>query len=78
MKDCVCGKPVRLSATRITVNRRRGVAHAIVHMNGGSVCISGDWTCAAMKPYPKNEDERESRKLMSRWEKASAQEQGSE
>ncbi len=71
--DCkATGKPVRLSATRITVNRKRGVAHAIVYLGGGMP--EGDWSCAMMKPYPKNESERPSRQMMQRWEEAQQKE----
>jgi len=59
------GRPVRLSAMRISVNRKRGVAHCIVYMDGG--VPEGDWSCAAMKPYPKNEADRPSRQMIKRW-----------
>jgi len=59
------GKPVRLSAVRITVNGKRGVAHCIAYMGGG--VPEGDWSCAMLKPYPKNEDERPCRQMVKRW-----------
>lgn len=68
MTDCICGLPVRLGASRITVNRKRGVYHYIAHLNSGTPACGGDWTCAALKPYPKDESQRESRKLVARWE----------
>lgn len=68
MTNCRCGKPVRLSATRIAANRRRGVAHSILHQSEGLPACGGPWVCAALKPYPKDEAQRESRKLIARWE----------
>ena len=70
MKNCSCGKEVRLRAYKISINRKRGVGHYIEHMDGTPVCVEGSWSCAALKPYPKIESERESRKMMSKWEKA--------
>ncbi len=68
MKNCTCGKAVRLRAVAISVNRRRGVSHWIEHMDGSKVCLAGDWGCAALKPYAKVESERPSRQLIARWE----------
>ena len=68
MTNCPCGQPVRLSAVRISVNRKRGVAHAILHCNNGTPACGDSWTCAALKPYPKDEAEREYAKLKARWE----------
>ena len=68
MKDCTCGQPVRLRASRISVNRRRGVVHWIEHMDGTKVCVPGEWSCAAIKPYPKRDADHEYAKLTARWE----------
>lgn len=68
MKDCTCGRNVRLRANIISVNRKRGVAHWIEHMDGTRVCVLGDWGCAALKPYAKVESERPSRKLVALWD----------
>lgn len=68
MKDCECGKPVRLRAQKITVNRHRGVTHWIEHMDGSQVCRSGEWSCAMMKPYPKNEADKPWHQMRARWE----------
>ena len=67
MNDCECGKPVRLGATRITLNRKRGVAHAILHQDGTAAC-HGEWVCIALKPYCKDIEQREYAKLVRRWE----------
>jgi hypothetical protein len=66
MNDCVCGKPVVLRVARISVNRRRGVAHWIEHADGTPMHGLG-WECAALKPYPKNEADKPYRKLLDRW-----------
>ncbi len=68
MSPCTCGKEVRLGAFRLRVNRRQGVGHYIEHMDGTKVCPEGEWTSAALKPYPKDETQREYAKLKSRWE----------
>jgi hypothetical protein len=70
MTNCTCGRFVRLRAVKISVNRKRGVSHWIEHMDGTNVCVAGDWTCAALKPYAKVENDRPSRQLVARWESA--------
>lgn len=73
MKDCKCGKPVRLGAYKVSVNRKRGVAHYIAHADGSSNCeflASDVWACSMLKPYPLSPADREYAKLMSRWEAA--------
>ena len=67
MTDCPCGKPVRLRATRITVNRKSGVAHWIEHTDGSPMHEGEDWSCAMLKPYPKQESERPRAKMVERW-----------
>lgn len=68
MHDCpICGKPVRLGAYRLSVNRKRGVGHYIAHRDGSPMHERG-WDCVMLKPYPKNESERPYRKLIDRWE----------
>ena len=75
---CPCGKTVRLRGYRISVNRRRGVAHFLEHPDGTPPCIDGEWTCAAFKPYPKDTEESEWRRLLARWELAAATAPGEE
>jgi len=70
MKDCSCGKPVRLGVFRITVAGKGGVSHYIEHRNGTAVCVDGDWQCATMKPYPKNQAEKPSQQMLISWERA--------
>ena len=53
---------------RVSVNRKRGVAHWIEHVNGTKPCGGGDWSCAALKPYPRDESKREYSLLKARWE----------
>lgn len=69
---CLCGKEVRLGAIRITVNRRQGVAHHIAHIRsdapGEPICVSPRaFSCAAMKPYPLRDEDKEWFKLCARW-----------
>lgn len=69
LNDCRCGKPVRLGAFKITVNRRRGVSHYIAHMDG-SLCRDLDthlWTCCMLKPYPHAEGDRAYKQMIDRW-----------
>jgi hypothetical protein len=54
---------------KVSVNRRRGVAHWIDHVDGTPAC-GGNWTCVALKPYARDESQREYAKLMQRWEAA--------
>jgi len=72
MIDCKCGKPVRLGANRMTINRRQGVYHYIVHRDESPAC-NGPWDCVAIKPYPKVEADKPYAKLIARWEQANAQ-----
>jgi len=64
MRDCICGKRVRLRAMRIT----RGVANWIEHMDSTAPCVSGHWSCAMFKPYPKP---TEGQRLVQRWNRVS-------
>jgi hypothetical protein len=73
--DCKCGKPVRLGAHRITVDRKRGVYHYINHTDGTRACGDG-WDCIAVKPYPKIEADKPYAKLVARWEQSNAQQHG--
>jgi hypothetical protein len=53
LKDCPkCGKPVRLGAYRITINRKHGVGHYIIHMDGSPMHNPG-WDCITLKPIPR-------------------------
>lgn len=61
-----CGGEVRLGAQRISVERRRGVAHYIVHLGKG--CGSDDgYACAMVKPYPKRDEEKPWFQMIERW-----------
>ena len=66
MRPCKCGKPVRLGAYKIRVNRKNGVVHYIAHIGDGAV-LQG-WNCVALKPYPKDKAHAEYQKLLDRWE----------
>lgn len=71
MKDCQCGKPVKLRAFRITIDRKPGVANYIEHTDGSSDCAflkRGKWDCVSMKPYAKREEDKPSFQLLKRWE----------
>ena len=67
MNACRCGRDVRLRAFLVAVSRHRGVTHYIEHLDGTRVCVPGDWTCCALKPY---KTPREHEKLRDRWNKA--------
>ena len=67
MRDCECGRPVRLSAMKVIVGGRKGVAHAIVHTSDGTDACGGDWSCSALKPYPRSPFDQEWQKLLDRW-----------
>lgn len=67
MSPCLCGQDVRLRVIKIAVNRKRGVAHWIEHVDGSRAC-GGPWECVALKPYVKDETQREYAKLKRRWE----------
>lgn len=64
-----CGNPVRLRGYHITLNRKRGVAHYIEHMDG-SAMHSREWDCIALKPYLAREEDRPSSQLIKRWNEA--------
>ena len=66
LPQCEHGRMVRLSAQRVRLDRRTGVWHGIVHRDDGRVCRA-DLTCVALKPYPKDEQQREYRKLLDRY-----------
>ena len=72
MRDCPkCGKPVRLGANRISVNRKRGVYHYIAHADGSTFCYEpGEWSTVMLKPYPKREADRPRFQMCQRWEAA--------
>jgi hypothetical protein len=54
---------------KVTMNRRRGVAHYIAHTS--SFCVAANaFTCVAIKPYPAKECDKEYFKLMARWNDA--------
>ena len=64
-----CGGEVRLSAMKISINRKRGVAHSIVHY-GKSCGSDKDYSCAMMKPYPK--EDRPVDQMIDRWNAANS------
>ena len=67
MNNCsTCGKPVRLGANKITVNRKRGVFHYVAHMDGSPMHESG-WDSICLKPYPKIEADKPYAQLIERW-----------
>lgn len=68
MSPCPCGRPVRLRALKIRVNRRHGITHWIEHKDGRPVCPAGDWSSVALKPYPKVEADQPWTQLRARWE----------
>ena len=70
MKDCICGKPVRLRVMRVTVNRKNGITHWIEHMDSSNPCLDGDWSCVAFKPYPKAKQDKPFHKLKTDWDSA--------
>lgn len=74
--NCPCGKGVRLRGHRLSVNRRRGVAHYLEHVDGTPPCVDGDWDCVSFKPYPKNEADQEWSKLIARFKEAAEREEG--
>lgn len=61
---------MRLGAERVTFNRKRGVIHYIVHMDGAGVCVDGVWTSIMFKPYPKDEADKGWNKMIKRWDVA--------
>lgn len=75
MTDCTCGRPVRLRAYKVSVSvggrRKTGVGHWIEHMDGSKAC-GGPWDCVALKPYPKVRSQRESQRLLDKWEQVAA------
>lgn len=75
MRDCKCGKKVRLGAYRISVNRRKGIVHNILHSDGSAMDTDEDWGCSALKPYSKNEADRPYQKMMEKWAAQAVKEQ---
>jgi hypothetical protein len=70
MRPCRCGKPVRLGAFKIRVDRKPGVAHYIEHLDG-SRCDQIDrreWSSAMLKPYPKNDADKPWHQMVARWD----------
>lgn len=71
MIDCDCGKPVRLGASPVRANRKKGVYHYIAHADFSADCEflkAGDWDCAMLKPYPKSETDKPYVQMMARWD----------
>ena len=72
MNNCPCGVPVRLGAVKITVNRKRGILHYVAHTGSTSCVIPKAFTCAMVKPYPKNEQDRPRVAMVERWNSMTA------
>lgn len=70
--DCPCGKPVRLGAIKITVNRKLGVSHYISHKDGSRCDNTNKWTCAMMKPYPRRDEDKPWFKMIAYWNDGAA------
>lgn len=66
MNNCQCGRAVRLGAYRLSINRKRGVAHYIAHMDATPLC-GGPRECAMLKPYPKREEDKPRFAMVVRW-----------
>ena len=62
-----CGGSIRLGATRISANRKRGVAHYIAHMTNPACDTTSGYSCAMLKPYPKADADTPWRQMVKRW-----------
>lgn len=68
MNNCQCGQPVRLRATRMTINRKAGVYHYIEHVMTADDCkIPNAYSCYMSKPYPKKDSEHAYHGLIKTW-----------
>lgn len=67
MNNCRCGVAVRLGGHRITINRKHGVVHYVAHMEQTKCLLTEGFSCLAMKPYPRREEDKEWFKLVARW-----------
>ena len=73
MRDCQCGKPVRLGAIRVKVNRNSGVLNYVAHADMSPDCEylkDGKWDCVALKPYAKRKEDKPYAQLIKRWDAA--------
>lgn len=71
LENCpACGGEMRLGGSTFRVNRKRGVAHYIAHMKMTGCRAADGFECAAMKPYPPREADKEWNKLIARWNAA--------
>jgi hypothetical protein len=63
---------MRLAAMRITVNRKGGIAHWLVHeKEHRSKCWAAkDYVCSMFKPYPADRNDRPWFKMIERWNAA--------
>jgi hypothetical protein len=59
-----------MGATRLRVNGKIGVSHYIDHAQSTDCTATNGFICAALKPYPKLDDDKEWFKLRERWNKA--------
>lgn len=71
MINCKCGRPVRLGAERVSMDRRRGVYHYIAHTDNGTRACGDSWDCVMFKPYPE-QSEKPWVKMLARWEAENA------
>ena len=67
LNPCDCGKKVRIRAMRISLNRKQGVTHWLEHDDFTPVCVSGEWSAAMFKPYPKNEADKPKAAMFAKW-----------
>jgi hypothetical protein len=74
LRDCKCGRPVRLGGHKVRFNGRQGVFHYIAHTNGESP-VGKEWSCVAFKPYPKDDADKPYRQMVNRWEAEATREE---
>jgi hypothetical protein len=67
LNNCICGKQVRLRATKIRFNRKHGVSNYIEHDDGTNCERTKPYICSMMKPYPKNAADYPCEKMIEKW-----------
>ena len=73
IKDCPkCHGQMRLRGARMSVNRKRAVAHWIEHKRGeiGGCDGAAGYSCAMVKPYPKADSDKPWFQMIERWNAA--------
>ena len=63
---------LRAQRVRVTVagaGTRRGVLHRLEHMDGTRVCVDGEWSTVALKPYDRDESRRPWRLMLVKWDR---------